>query len=274
MRWISIGSIPVDDYQVRAVCISPSPPLPGRSEICSLVVSDVEDEEAMDRVMWTPVVGSSAQQAISALRDAFGVLGVWPAAWLAAQRVMRICQRGGPGRPLRMLELGCGSGLPSLCALALGVEVVATDLEELPLLLLKAAYDAQELPGHLEVQQLDVLAAISTSRSSSTCPSDVQRFDVIVCSDCLYKSAVARAIGLLIGRALLSYPMTRIVVTDANRQGRNDFLDELDSVLGLSLAGAKPPYFQAMPVPTWAAADETDPFDGSMPQEVGLLRLS
>ena len=25
-----------------------------------------------------------------------------------------------------------------------------------------------------------------------------------------------------------------------------------------------------MPVPTWAAADETDPFDGSMPQEVGL----
>ncbi|CAK9014820.1 unnamed protein product [Durusdinium trenchii] len=86
-----------------------------------------------------------------------------------------------------MLELGCGSGLPSLCALALGVEVVATDLEELPLLLLKAAYDAQELPGHLEVQQLDVLAAISTSRSSSTCPSDVQRFDVIVCSDCLYK---------------------------------------------------------------------------------------
>ncbi|CAK9047263.1 unnamed protein product, partial [Durusdinium trenchii] len=232
------------------------------------------DEEAMDRVMWTPVVGSSAQQAISALRDAFGVLGVWPAAWLAAQRVRMTRGRGGPGRPLRMLELGCGSGLPSLCALALGVEVVATDLEELPLLLLKAAYDAQELPGHLEVQQLDVLAAISTSRSSSTCPSDVQRFDVIVCSDCLYKSAVARAIGLLIGRALLSYPMTRIVVTDANRQGRNDFLDELDSVLGLSLAGAKPPYFQAMPVPTWAAADETDPFDGSMPQEVGLLRLS
>ncbi|CAK9014818.1 unnamed protein product [Durusdinium trenchii] len=93
-------------------------------------------------------------------------------------------------------------------------------------------------------------------------------------SGTVWGSAVARAIGLLIGRALLSYPMTRIVVTDANRQGRNDFLDELDSVLGLSLAGAKPPYFQAMPVPTWAAADETDPFDGSMPQEVGLLRLS
>ncbi|OLP98735.1 hypothetical protein AK812_SmicGene18775 [Symbiodinium microadriaticum] len=50
-------------------------------------------------------------------------------------------------------EIGCGSGLPSLCALALGAEVVATDLEELPLQLLQAAADAQELPGSLEVMQ-------------------------------------------------------------------------------------------------------------------------
>ena len=46
----------------------------------------------MDRVMWSPVVGSSAIQAISALGDAFGVLGVWPAAWVAADRVMRVCR--------------------------------------------------------------------------------------------------------------------------------------------------------------------------------------
>jgi len=240
-------------------------------QICSLVVSDVEDEEAMDRVMWNPVVGSSAQQAISALRDAFGVLGVWPAAWVAAQRVMRIC-RAKPG--VRLLELGCGSGLPSLCALALGAEVVATDLEELPLLLLKAAFEAQELPGELETRQLDVLSAVTATRPSLVCPSDVQRFDVIVCSDCLYKPDVARSIGTLIGRALLAYPMTRVVVTDANRRGRQDFLDELDSMLGLSLAGATAPHFQAVAVPAWADPEEADPFDGSMPQEVGLLRLS
>eukprot|EP00435_Cladocopium_sp_Y103_P021463 s660_g5.t1 len=261
----------VDDYRVRSVCISPSPPLPDRKQICSLVVSDDEDEEAMDRVMWNPIVGSSAQQAISALRDAFGVLGVWPAAWVAAQRVMRIC-RARPG--VRLLELGCGSGLPSLCALALGAHVVATDLEELPLQLLKAAFEAQELPGELETQQLDVLSAVGSSRSSMKCPSDVERFDVIVCSDCLYKSEVARSIAVLIGRALLAYPMTRIVVTDANRQGRQDFLSELDQILGLSLAGATAPHFQAVPVPAWAAAGEADPFDGSMPEEVGLLKLS
>lgn len=105
------------------------------------------------------------------------------------------------------------------------------------------------------------------------CPSDVERFDVIVCSDCLYKSEVARSIAVLIGRALLAYPMTRVVVTDANRQGRQDFLSELDSILGLSLAGATAPHFQAVPVPAWAA-DEADPFDGSMPEELGLLKLS
>eukprot|EP00439_Symbiodinium_sp_Y106_P058813 s95_g8.t1 len=135
------------------------------------------------------------------LGDSFGVLGVWPAAWTAAQRVMRICNRQGSRGTLRMLEIGCGSGLPSLCALALGAEVVATDLEELPLQLLQAAADAQELPGSLEVMQMDVLkAADSNPRNSVTCPSDVERFDIIVCSDCLYKHDVARAIAVLIGR--------------------------------------------------------------------------
>ncbi|CAJ1427366.1 unnamed protein product [Effrenium voratum] len=262
----------VDDYRVRAVCVSPSPPLPNRDQICTLVVSDVEDEEAMDKVMWHPAVGSSAQQAISLLRDAFGVLGVWPAAWVAAQRVMRFCQSR--SRPVRMLELGCGAGLPSLCALASGAEVVATDLEELPLKLLQAAAEAQDLPG-LEIKQMDVLAAAGFTRGRHTpCPSEAERFDVIVCSDCLYKPDVARAMATLIARALLAYPTTRVVVTDANRQGREDFLDELDTLLGLSLGNATPPYFEAVPVPSWAAELEVDPFDGSMPDTVGLLKLA
>jgi len=229
----------------------------------------------MDAVMWQPQVFSAVQMAISHLRDSFGVLGVWPAAWTAAQRVMRICNRQGSRGTLRMLEIGCGSGLPSLCALALGAEVVATDLEELPLQLLQAAADAQELPGSLEVMQMDVLkAADSNPRNSVTCPSDVERFDIIVCSDCLYKHDVARAIAVLIGRALLAYPTTMVVVTDANRRGRQDFLDELDASLGLSLGNASPPHFEAVPVPRWAADNATDPFDGTTAEEVGLLKLS
>ncbi|CAE7328947.1 Mettl21e [Symbiodinium sp. CCMP2592] len=243
--------------------------------ISALVVSDAEDEECMDAVMWQPQVFSAVQMAISHLRDSFGVLGVWPAAWTAAQRVMRICNRQGSRGTIRMLEIGCGSGLPSLCALALGAEVVATDLEELPLQLLQAAADAQELPGSLEVKQMDVLkAADSNARNSVTCPSDVERFDIIVCSDCLYKHDVARAIAVLIGRALLAYPTTMVVVTDANRRGRQDFLDELDASLGLSLGNASPPHFEAVPIPRWAADDATDPFDGTTAEEVGLLKLS
>ncbi|CAJ1356105.1 unnamed protein product [Effrenium voratum] len=213
-----------------------------------------QDEEAMDKVMWHPAVPRAS--------DAFGVLGVWPAAWVAAQRVMRICQSR--SRPVRMLELGCGAGLPSLCALASGAEVVATDLEELPLKLLQAF-----------CPEMDVLAAAGFTRGRHTpCPSEAERFDVIVCSDCLYKPDVARAMATLIARALLAYPTTRVVVTDANRQGREDFLDELDTLLGLSLGNATPPYFEAVPVPSWAAELEVDPFDGSMPDTVGLLKLA
>ncbi|OLP98738.1 hypothetical protein AK812_SmicGene18778 [Symbiodinium microadriaticum] len=69
--------------------------------------------------------------------------------------------------------------------------------------------------------KMDVLkAADSNPRNGVTCPSDVERFDIIVCSDCLYKHDVARAIAVLIGRALLAYPTTMVVVTDANRRGR------------------------------------------------------
>ncbi|CAE8581588.1 unnamed protein product, partial [Polarella glacialis] len=265
----------VDDYRVVPVCMTLRPPFPcGRSEICALVVSDAEDESGND-IMWQPPAGSSAQQAISAMRDAFGVLGVWPAAWVAAERVLSICRarqtRRGP--PLRILEIGCGSGLPSLCALATGAEVVATDLEELPLKLLQAAATGQRLPGRLETRQVDVLLAASKDRRSRQCPSSGEAFDVIVCSDCLYKHDVARAIGLLLGQALLRRPGTLVVVTDANRRGRQEFLDTLASTIGLGVGDSVLPHFETVAVPDWAADGARDPFSGTETSEVGLLKL-
>jgi len=224
-------------------------------------------------------------QAISALGDAFGVLGVWPAAWVAAERVIALCasrRRASPARPLRILEIGCGSGLPSLCALASGGDVMATDLEELPLRLLQAAARSQCLQGQLEIQEVDVLAAAGPQggafggvvrHSGTPCPSDSERFDAIVCSDCLYKLDVATAIGRLLSRALLRWPTTAVVVTDANRRGRQAFLDALAKGLGLGIGESTLPVFVDTAVPPWAADGARDPFDGTSTGEVGLLRL-
>jgi len=271
----------VDDYRVTPVCVQPKPPIQGygRNAICALVVSD-EEEETQDSVFWQPPAGTAAQQAISTLGDAFGVLGVWPAAWVAAEQVIALCTSR-RRRASQILEIGCGSGLPSLCALASGCDVVATDLEELPLQLLRAAATSQDLRGHLEIQPMDVLAAAGKSRGAggivrqpkSSCPSDTQRFDAIVCSDCLYKLDVAEAIARLLARALLRSPMTRVIVTDADRRGRQTFLDVLAVSLGLGQGNSTVPVFVNTRVPAWAADSARDPFDGTSTQEVGLLRL-
>jgi len=265
----------VDGYQVLPVCISLGPgEVPNRSQLCSLVMSDEDHYGEVNKVLWQPAAGSSAQRAVSQLNDSFGVMGVWPAAWVAAEHVLTTCRTR--QQPLRLLEIGCGSGLPSLCALAAGAEVVATDLEELPLSLLEAAAEYQNLPGQLRTQQMDVLVAAGSANARSgrqtSHPCD-EAFDVIVCSDCLYKHDVARAIGRIIGKALLRRPTTSVIVTDANRRGNQDFLDELDNVLGLSVANATPPHFEPVWVPRWAVDNARDPFDGTTTEQVGLLRL-
>lgn len=276
----------VGEYQVTSVCVQPAALRPwGRRSICALVVSDEENWEAQSQqVMWNPPVGSSAMQAISTLGDAFGVLGVWPAAWVAADRVLTLMRSRAQAlsRPVRVLEIGCGSGLPSLCALAAGADVVATDLEELPLRLLEEAAFCQQLPGDLQTFTLDVLQAAPPSEASgygwplqerATCPSDTEAFDIIVCSDCLYKLDVSASIGRLIARALLRRPMTSVVVTDADRRGRQLFLDTLAKKLGLGLGASSLPSFEVVEVPAWAADDAKDPFSGESTDEVGLLRL-
>jgi len=273
----------VDGYRVKAVCVIPSPPIPKHDRICALVVSD-EETEFDDAVMWQPPACSSAQQAISHLDDAFGVLGVWPAAWVAAERVLGFCltaRRSNQSATPKILEIGCGSGLPSLFALAVGAEVFATDLEDLPLSLLWAAANGQRLDGKLKTQTFDVLDAVSSSRAAGGLvrraeplfPSDAETFDAIVCSDCLYKHDVAAAIGKILARVLLRRPTTTLFVTDANRQARQTFLDSLAEGLGLGFGGSSLPQFKRVSVPSWAADNAVDPFDGTSTMEVGLLKL-
>ena len=130
-------------------------------------------------------------RALNELADPHGAMGVWPSAWAATAAL----GRGGlvdVGKPLRVLEIGAGAGLPSLYAsVVLGASrVLATDVEAVPLAFLKAARSAHdpEAPSDaFETGYLDVLDADYNS---------VDGYDVIVAADLLYNSDVAFARGV------------------------------------------------------------------------------
>ncbi len=76
----------------------------------------------------------------------------------------------------KILELGCGLGVVSLFASAFGHEVLATDLEELPLRILKKSAEINNLS--LRIQKLDILK-----------PNLNETFDIIAASEILYKKS-------------------------------------------------------------------------------------
>ncbi len=76
----------------------------------------------------------------------------------------------------KILELGCGLGVVSLFASAFGHEVLATDLEELPLKILHKSAELNNLS--LRIQKLDILN-----------PDLKENFDIIAASEILYKKS-------------------------------------------------------------------------------------
>ncbi len=61
---------------------------------------------------------------------------LWPGAVALARRV---CGAAGIGRQTRVLEIGCGLGLPAVCAARRGARVVATDRKREPLAFARAS---------------------------------------------------------------------------------------------------------------------------------------
>ena len=75
---------------------------------------------------------------------------LWPSGLVLARTVGQL-ELGGK----RVLELGCGLGLPSLAAAALGAEVLATDWSEDAVELLRRNADRNELELRAEVVRWD-----------------------------------------------------------------------------------------------------------------------
>ena len=173
------------------------------------------------------------------LHDAHGVLGVWPSSIVAARQVAALSPP-----PQALLELGAGCGLPSLVAAVhhSAPHVLATDLEQLPLDLLRAVWDCyapqKQASTALETQTLDVrhgLTPVLEPRMRGGVA-----FDTIVAADMLYDADVAQAVGAELGdvvaRSMAAGQSIRLVVCDPGRRCREDFLDAFRAASNLETA--------------------------------------
>lgn len=149
--------------------------------------------------------------AIETDSDPFGAV-CWPAAVVAARTLAQRDSLAG----LRVIELGAGTGLASAAAARLGADVVATDVSDLSLeLLRRAAADAPFDVRRLDFTDRDAVAALGD-------------FDIIVAADTLYEEAIAAATARVVHAARGAC----IVVDPGRPEGRRVFLEELAQLDG------------------------------------------
>jgi len=137
---------------------------------------------------------------------------LWPSAVALARRVSKeeLAAK-------RVVELGCGIGLPSLAARARGAAVTATDHYQAALDF--ARYNARANLGDLELQTLllDWLAPETEGLEEA--------FDLILAADVLYESRNVPALTPLIP-ALLA-PGGEVLLADPRRKDTVTFLEKM-----------------------------------------------
>ena len=238
----------VGDWAVEPICSTWDD-----TEVCCLVASSDPDADDLGSVAHPDHPRS---RAFSELGDPHGALGVWPAAYAAttALAARAAIFRGGPPR---VLELGCGAGLPSLYASVVleSPRVLATDVEDVPLEFLEAARAAHgpPAPGSFATALLDV--------SDSDALALIGDFDVVVAADLLYDADVAASLGGLLGRAVANGGLAAIVA-DPGRRGRDAFLDAF-----IAASGSPAAFVDA------ETRGAFDVFDGTPQASVGVLEV-
>ena len=132
---------------------------------------------------------------------------LWPSARVAARALEKLPSFGSA------LELGAGTGLPSLAAARAGARVLATDRDATSLAYAAAAADDQGLTLATAVFDVADFAA------------PLPPADVVVVADVFVTDAVAAACGRRVGEALRRG--STCVVADARRSTRDAFLAAL-----------------------------------------------
>ena len=150
---------------------------------------------------------------------------LWPSGIALAETIAPLPLAGS-----RVVELGCGLGLPSLVAAARGAVVVATDwaADAISLLARNAARNAVELN-----------AVVADWRDSSALPRG--RFDLILAADVLYEDRNAAPLLAMLsvrlapgGRALVADPGRRHAATFVEAAQTMFAVEELDGDWGVN----------------------------------------
>lgn len=157
--------------------------------------------------------GGQARRAgiCSASWSLFGQL--WPASRALAAAVKRIDIGN-----RRIIELGCGLGLPSLVLQSRGADVTASDRHPLsePFLDYNAA-----------LNNLPALDYLDLAWDCSDSGAEVGRFDLIIGSDILYEPDHAETLAALVER--LAKARAKVLITCPGRGYRNRFSRLLQS---------------------------------------------
>lgn len=133
----------------------------------------------------------------------------WAYLWTGARVLAEIV----PPDAGRVVEVGCGLGLPGLVAAARGARVTFVDRAAAPLAFVRASAAANGL---------DVRAVAADVTSGAV----AGRFDLVLAAEVLYERAAFP--GVVDALARLVAPGGRILLTDGGRIDTRAFYDELD----------------------------------------------
>ncbi len=157
---------------------------------------------------------------------------IWPSAYVLAQRIAQE-SGGSSSRPWRLLELGCGSGLAVVTALAAGFEVTAVDYYPAALEFVKVNAELNGLPAP-QIRVVDW----------RNYPADLRDFDVVVAADVLYETGYCRLIAKAFRQSLAADGIG--LLTDPQRS-KAAALHEACRQAGLRIS--KPQVFGPLSVP-------------------------
>jgi predicted nicotinamide N-methyase len=187
---------------------------------------NLDEDELLERALGVPNVAaasaSNVRESHETFHDTLG-LHAWPSGFVAAERMLDMLPDKQKRDDYTVLELGCGTGIPSLAAHASGVGVIATDLDVD--IISRSLGEQQQLlkcKNEYQCRKLDLL-------NKSACEELIQKTkpNLIIAADCLYDVKLAKAVGQTMGMAADRYGCT-ILVADPGRldgRGRELFLD-------------------------------------------------
>ena len=132
----------------------------------------------------------------------------WAEVWPSGKLLSRLLARAGDLKGARVLELGCGLGLPSIVAASLGAYATASDYmpEALALLETNAALN--------DVQ-------VNTRLLDWNDPGDIGRYDLVMAGDVLYETWQADAIADLL--KITVHADGKALIVDQGRETARQF---------------------------------------------------